>query len=36
MHDAPISLHVYGTDISRMGSSVRRIYDLPVVAAMPG
>ena len=30
-----ISLHVYGTDISRMGSSVRRIYDLPVVTGMP-
>ena len=25
-----ISLHVYGADISRLGSSVRRIYDLPV------
>ena len=31
-----ISLHVYGTDISRLGSSVRRIYDLPVVAGIPG
>jgi 3-mercaptopropionate dioxygenase len=31
-----ISLHVYGTDISRLGSSVRRIYDLPVVAAVSG
>jgi 3-mercaptopropionate dioxygenase len=29
-----ISLHVYGTDISRLGSSVRTIYDLPVVARM--
>jgi 3-mercaptopropionate dioxygenase len=27
-----ISLHVYGTDISRLGSSVRRIYNQPVVA----
>lgn len=27
---AAISLHVYGTDISRVGSSVRREYDLPV------
>jgi predicted metal-dependent enzyme (double-stranded beta helix superfamily) len=28
-----ISLHVYGTDLSRLGSgSVRRTYDLPVVA----
>jgi hypothetical protein len=24
---------VYGADISRLGSSVRRIYDLPVRAA---
>ncbi len=31
-----ISLHVYGTDISRLGGSVRRIYDLPVVAGMSG
>ena len=28
-----ISLHVYGTDVSRLGSSVRHDYDLPVVAA---
>jgi predicted metal-dependent enzyme (double-stranded beta helix superfamily) len=26
-----ISLHVYGADITRLGSSVRRTYDLPVV-----
>jgi predicted metal-dependent enzyme (double-stranded beta helix superfamily) len=25
-----VSLHVYGTDISRVGSSVRRVYELPV------
>jgi len=25
-----VSMHVYGTDISRVGSSVRRTYDLPV------
>ena len=25
-----ISMHVYGADISRLGSSVRRVYDLPV------
>jgi predicted metal-dependent enzyme (double-stranded beta helix superfamily) len=25
-----ISLHVYGTDVGRMGSSVRRTYELPV------
>lgn len=27
-----ISLHVYGADISRLGSSIRRTYDLPVLA----
>ncbi|HEY2507323.1 MAG TPA: cysteine dioxygenase [Streptosporangiaceae bacterium] len=27
-----ISLHVYGADITRLGSSVRRTYDLPVAA----
>ena len=31
-----ISLHVYGADISRLGSSVRRIYDLPVRPAPDG
>jgi 3-mercaptopropionate dioxygenase len=31
--DVAISLHVYGADIARLGSSVRRIYDLPLVAA---
>ena len=31
-HETAISVHVYGTDIGRLGSSVRRIYDLPVVA----
>ena len=25
-----ISIHVYGTDVARVGSSVRRYYDLPV------
>jgi len=29
-----ISLHVYGADISRLGSSVRRVYDLPVRTAL--
>jgi len=29
-----ISLHIYGTDIGRLGSSVRRTYDLPVVAGL--
>ncbi len=28
-----ISLHVYGADIGRLGSSVRRCYDLPVVTS---
>jgi predicted metal-dependent enzyme (double-stranded beta helix superfamily) len=28
-----ISLHVYGADIARLGSSVRRTYDLPVLAS---
>src|SRR5215469_8281971 len=31
-----ISLHVYGADITRLGSSVRRTYDLPVQAAPAG
>ena len=25
-----ITLHIYGTDLTRIGSSVRRYYDLPV------
>jgi 3-mercaptopropionate dioxygenase len=25
-----VSMHVYGTDISRVGTSVRRVYDLPI------
>jgi hypothetical protein len=25
-----VSMHVYGTDLARAGSSVRRVYDLPV------
>jgi 3-mercaptopropionate dioxygenase len=28
--DVAVSMHVYGTDISRVGSSVRRVYELPV------
>jgi 3-mercaptopropionate dioxygenase len=28
--DTAISIHVYGTDVSRIGSSVRRYYDLRV------
>lgn len=31
--DVAISLHVYGADITRLGSSVRRTYDLPVLAS---
>jgi hypothetical protein len=27
---------IYGTDIGRLAGSVRRIYDLPVVAGVPG
>ncbi len=29
--DTAISIHVYGTDVSRIGSSVRRYYELPVL-----
>jgi predicted metal-dependent enzyme (double-stranded beta helix superfamily) len=28
--ETAISVHVYGTDVTRIGSSARRIYDLPV------
>jgi 3-mercaptopropionate dioxygenase len=31
--DVAISVHVYGADISRLGSSIRRTYELPVLAA---
>jgi predicted metal-dependent enzyme (double-stranded beta helix superfamily) len=31
--ETAISLHVYGTDVSRIGSSVRRSYDLPIRSA---
>jgi predicted metal-dependent enzyme (double-stranded beta helix superfamily) len=31
--DTAISLHIYGTDVSRIGSSVRRYYDQPVAAS---
>jgi len=34
--ETAISLHIYGTDIGRLGSSVRRTYDLPVVADLSG
>jgi predicted metal-dependent enzyme (double-stranded beta helix superfamily) len=32
---AAISIHIYGTDVNRIGSSVRRCYDLPVQTSMP-
>jgi hypothetical protein len=28
-----ISIHIYGTDVARLGSSVRHDYDLPVLRA---
>jgi 3-mercaptopropionate dioxygenase len=31
-----VSLHVYGADIARLGSSVRRIYELPVCSPAGG
>jgi 3-mercaptopropionate dioxygenase len=34
--DVAISIHVYGADITRLGSSVRRVYDLPVLAPSTG
>jgi predicted metal-dependent enzyme (double-stranded beta helix superfamily) len=30
-----ISVHVYGADITRLGSSIRRVYDLPVTGQTP-
>ena len=30
-----VSLHIYGSDITRLGSSVRRIYDLPIATPTP-
>jgi predicted metal-dependent enzyme (double-stranded beta helix superfamily) len=30
-----ISIHVYGADITRLGSSIRRVYELPVIGAGP-
>jgi predicted metal-dependent enzyme (double-stranded beta helix superfamily) len=32
--DVAISLHVYGTDVSRLGSSIRRVYNQPIVAGI--
>lgn len=31
-----ISLHIYGTDVSRLASSIRRVYNQPIVAEPPG
>jgi 3-mercaptopropionate dioxygenase len=30
-----ISLHIYGTDVGRLGSSLRRVYELPILAWLP-
>ena len=30
-----VSLHVYGANLADLGSSIRRVYDLPVRAATP-
>jgi predicted metal-dependent enzyme (double-stranded beta helix superfamily) len=30
-----VSLHVYGANLAELGSSIRRVYDLPVRAATP-
>jgi predicted metal-dependent enzyme (double-stranded beta helix superfamily) len=30
-----VSMHVYGTDLARLGSSIRRVYDLPVDVPAP-
>ena len=30
--ETAVSLHIYGTDLARIGSSVRRYYDLPVIS----
>jgi 3-mercaptopropionate dioxygenase len=29
--DIALSVHIYGTDITRLGTSVRRTYDIPIV-----
>ncbi len=34
--DVAISIHVYGADITRLGSSIRRTYDLPVLSPTGG
>ena len=30
-----VSMHVYGTDLARLGSSIRRVYDLPLEIPAP-
>ena len=30
-----VSMHVYGADLARLGSSIRRVYDLPVEVPAP-
>lgn len=30
--EVAVSMHIYGADLSRLGSSIRRVYDLPVHA----
>ncbi len=30
-----VSLHVYGANLAELGSSIRRVYDLPVRAVIP-
>jgi 3-mercaptopropionate dioxygenase len=32
-NDTAISIHIYGTDVTRIGSSVRRYYDHPIAPA---
>ncbi|HXP57102.1 MAG TPA: cysteine dioxygenase family protein [Streptosporangiaceae bacterium] len=31
-----VSMHVYGADLARLGSSIRRVYDLPVQRQLTG
>jgi 3-mercaptopropionate dioxygenase len=33
--ETAISIHIYGTDVARIASSVRRYYDLPVQPSVP-
>ena len=33
--EVAVSMHVYGADLSRLGSSIRRVYHLPVPAPAP-